>query len=77
MIDRYTRPVLSQLWSDARRYETWLRVELAACEAMEAAGHRARRAPRRSSAPRAAGKLDAPRILEIEDHARATTSSPS
>ena len=38
MIDRYTRPALAELWSDARRYETWLRVELAACEAMEAAG---------------------------------------
>ena len=38
MIDRYTRPVLAALWSESRRYETWLRVELAACEAMEAAG---------------------------------------
>ncbi len=38
MIERYTRPALAELWSDARRYETWLRVELAACEAMEAAG---------------------------------------
>ena len=38
MIERYTRPVLTALWSDARRYETWLKVELAACEAMENAG---------------------------------------
>ena len=38
MIDRYTRPVLAALWSDGRRYETWLKVELAACQAMEAAG---------------------------------------
>jgi len=38
MIERYTRPALAELWSDAHRYETWLRVELAACEAMEAAG---------------------------------------
>ena len=30
MIDRYTRPALTQLWSDANRYETWLSVELAA-----------------------------------------------
>jgi adenylosuccinate lyase len=38
MIDRYTRPALARIWSDARRYETWLQVELAVCEAMEAAG---------------------------------------
>jgi adenylosuccinate lyase len=35
MIARYTRPELAAIWSDEHRYETWLRVELAACEAME------------------------------------------
>src|SRR5262252_2462928 len=29
MIARYTRPPLAALWSDAHRYDTWLRVELA------------------------------------------------
>ena len=38
MIARYTRPELLELWSDQHRFDTWLRVELAACEAMEAAG---------------------------------------
>jgi adenylosuccinate lyase len=38
MIERYTRPPLAAIWSDRRRYDVWLRVELAACEAMEAAG---------------------------------------
>ncbi len=38
MISRYTRPELIELWSDRHRYETWLRVELAACVQMEAAG---------------------------------------
>jgi adenylosuccinate lyase len=69
VIDRYTRPALSALWSDSRRYETWLRVELAACEAMEAAG----RVPRGTAAAvreRAAGKLDAARIIEIETRTR-------
>ena len=36
MIPRYTRPELVELWSDRHRYETWLRVELAACAEMEA-----------------------------------------
>ena len=31
MIARYTRPALTELWSDRHRYDTWLRVELAAC----------------------------------------------
>ena len=34
MIPRYTRPELIELWSDRHRYETWLRVELAACTEM-------------------------------------------
>ncbi len=32
---RYTPPDLAALWSPERRYEIWLEVELAACEAME------------------------------------------
>ncbi len=65
MIDRYSRPALLTLWSDSRRYETWLKVELAACEAMEISG----RVPQGTAAvvrERAAGKLDAARINEIE-----------
>ena len=38
MIPRYTPPEFAVLWSPATRYETWLAVELAACEAMEADG---------------------------------------
>ena len=38
MIDRYSRPEMAALWSDASRFETWLAVELAVCEAMEQAG---------------------------------------
>lgn len=36
MIERYSRPEMTRLWSPAARYEAWLAVELAACEAMEA-----------------------------------------
>ena len=38
MIPRYTHPEMGRLWSDQHRYETWLRVETAAAEAMAAAG---------------------------------------
>ncbi len=38
MIPRYTPEDFAELWSDARKFATWLEVELAACEAMERAG---------------------------------------
>jgi adenylosuccinate lyase len=38
MIPRYTPQEFARLWSQERRYQTWLDVELAACRAMEAAG---------------------------------------
>ncbi|MGI4829221.1 MAG: adenylosuccinate lyase [Janthinobacterium lividum] len=38
MIARYTRPAMAQLWSDKSKFERWLRVELAATEALAAAG---------------------------------------
>ena len=33
MIDRYTRPEMGRLWTDEKKYECWLAVELAADEA--------------------------------------------
>jgi adenylosuccinate lyase len=38
MVPRYTHPEMGAIWSDQRRYETWLEVELAATDAMAAAG---------------------------------------
>ena len=38
MIPRYTPDDFAELWSARTKYRTWLEVELAACEAMEAAG---------------------------------------
>src|SRR5579864_1469458 len=38
MIARYTHPEMGRIWSDQRRYETWLLVETAAAEAMASAG---------------------------------------
>jgi adenylosuccinate lyase len=38
MIARYTHPDMGRVWSDSRRFETWLQVELAAADAMADAG---------------------------------------
>jgi adenylosuccinate lyase len=38
MIDRYTRPEMAALWSEEQQYQSWLDVELAACEAWAAIG---------------------------------------
>ena len=38
MIPRYTHPDMGRIWSDQRKYETWLQVETAAVEAMARAG---------------------------------------
>src|SRR3954462_384141 len=69
MISRYTRAELAELWSDSHRYETWLRVELAACAEMEKAGS----VPAGTAAAveaKAAGKLDPARILEHEERTK-------
>ncbi|MBI5586558.1 MAG: adenylosuccinate lyase, partial [Deltaproteobacteria bacterium] len=39
MIPRYTRPVMAELWSPQNRYQKWLDVEIAACEALSKLGH--------------------------------------
>lgn len=33
MIERYTRPEMGRIWSEQFRFETWLKVEIAACVA--------------------------------------------
>src|SRR5437867_1330506 len=63
MIDRYSRPELQKLRGDQHRYQTWLAVELAACEAMEELGSVP---PGTAAAVRAKVRLDPKRILEIE-----------
>jgi adenylosuccinate lyase len=69
VIERYSRPELTALWSDATRYALWLDVELAVCTAMEARGT----VPPGTAAEvrgKAAGRLDAARINEIEQTTR-------
>lgn len=38
MIDRYTLPRMGAVWTQTRKYELWLQIELAVCEAMEHTG---------------------------------------
>jgi adenylosuccinate lyase len=63
MIARYTHPHMGRIWSDQRRYETWLLVETAAADAMAAAGIVPAEAARDI---RDRGGFDIARIEEIE-----------
>ena len=63
MIPRYTNPEMGRIWSEQRRYETWLQVEVAAAEAMAAAGIVPAEAARDL---REKGAFDIARIDEIE-----------
>ena len=64
MIPRYTPDEFLELWSDKARFDVWLEVELAGCDAMEDAGL----VPKGTAASiRAMNlKLDPAAILEIE-----------
>ena len=63
MIPRYTREKMAAIWSDQNRYATWLKVEIAALEAMAAEGL----APADAVAQvKAKATFDPKRIEEIE-----------
>ncbi|MBI4263243.1 MAG: adenylosuccinate lyase [Acidobacteria bacterium] len=63
MIQRYTHPEMGRIWSDQRKYETWLQVEVAAVDAMARAGIVPAEAARDI---RERGAFDIGRIEEIE-----------
>ena len=63
MIARYTHPEMGRIWSDQRRYETWLLVETAAADAMAAVGIIPSEAARDI---RERGAFEIARIEEIE-----------
>jgi adenylosuccinate lyase len=63
MIKRYTSPEMGAIWTDQRRYETWLQVELAAADAMAEQGIVPSEAAREL---RARAGFDIARIEEIE-----------
>ena len=63
MIPRYTPSEMGRLWSDQRKYDTWLRVESAAADAMADHGLIP---PEAARDIREKGKVDAARVDEIE-----------
>jgi adenylosuccinate lyase len=63
VIDRYSRPAMRALWSATHKYETWLRVELAACDAMAQEGLIPRDA---TTAIRSRARINEARIEELE-----------
>ena len=63
MIPRYTPKGMGRLWSDERKYDTWLRVEIAAAEAMAEHGLIP---PEAARDIREKGAVDVARIDEIE-----------
>lgn len=63
MIPRYTPPEMGRIWTDQRRYETWLSVESAAADAMANHGIIPEEAARDI---RERGAVDASRVEEIE-----------
>ncbi len=67
MIERYTRPRMGAVWTQQRKYELWLEVELAVCHIMEQQGTVPRGVANRI---RKNVKLNPVRIDEIEKTTR-------
>jgi adenylosuccinate lyase len=64
MIPRYSRPGMSAVWSDERRYQIWFEIEALSAEALAREG----RVPKAAIAKiRQKVKINVPRILKIEE----------
>jgi len=67
MIERYTRPVMKNVWTIENRFAAWLKVEIAVCEAW----HKLDRIPKKSiDIIRQKAGFNVERILEIEEITR-------
>ncbi|MEO1147070.1 MAG: adenylosuccinate lyase [Cyanobacteria bacterium J06638_22] len=67
MIERYTLPEMGDLWTDAFKFQTWLQVEVAVCEAQAELGY----IPADAVATiKEKAAFDPQRILEIEAEVR-------
>ena len=67
MIERYTRPAMGRIWSEESKYQAWLGVELAVCEAYARRG----RIPRDALARiRAKARVDIARILAVQERVK-------
>lgn len=67
MIPRYSRPEMTQIWSDDSRFKIWLEVETLALEEMAALGLAPAESP---SEVRAKGSFNTERVLEIENEVK-------
>jgi adenylosuccinate lyase len=63
MIPRYTRPEMGKIWTDQRKFETWLEIELLVCEALSELGEIPKEAVREI---REKACFDVQRVNEIE-----------
>src|SRR3989304_3025668 len=63
MIPRYTRPEMGKIWTDQRKFETWLEIELLVCEALSRLGEIPAEAAREIKEK---ASFDALRVDEIE-----------
>lgn len=67
MIERYTRPQMGRLWSDEAKFQAWLDVEIAACEAMAKLGQ----IPEQALLDiKQKAKFDVERIKQIEEEVK-------
>ena len=63
MIDRYSRPEMASIWSIKNKYEKWLQIEIAVCEALIERGEIPKSALENIKSN---AKFDPSRIDEIE-----------
>ncbi len=64
MIERYTRPEMGKIWEDDFKYQTWLQIEILACEARAELGQ----IPKEDvELIKQKAKFDVKKILEIEE----------
>src|SRR3989304_4406463 len=66
MIERYSRPEMKRVWSDENKYEKWLEVEIAVCDAWAEQGI----IPRNSIAKIKLAKCNIKRMEEILQETR-------
>ncbi len=67
LIERYTLPEMGNIWTDSYRFQTWLQVEIAVCEAQADLGYIPSVAVREIKAK---ANFDVKRVLEIEAEVR-------
>jgi len=67
MIERYSLPEMSSIWSDENRFRKWLEIEIAACEALASLG---RIPPEALEEIKSRADFEVDRIREIEEVTR-------